>query len=84
MDDFPENWDQLTPEEQEAFLIRVEALRRRLDDARRRLIESLTSDIPAVARKMQAAMQGFFDQEVAGHPDLVELNVQLDGWYGDA
>ncbi|HTE57068.1 MAG TPA: hypothetical protein VK698_39715 [Kofleriaceae bacterium] len=33
-------------------------------------------------RNFAAIMQGGFDRDLGMHPDLAELNVQLDGYYG--
>lgn len=35
-------------------------------------------------RQLAAAMAGGDAQDVADHPDLAELNVQCDGYYGPA
>lgn len=82
----PPGWESLTPAEQAGFdrfwaaWIDYQVVRARL------VIE---------ADQAAAAIQGFADametfdfrlaldeaEEVATHPDLVELNVSMDGWY---
>jgi hypothetical protein len=36
----------------------------------------------AAFRELGAAMQAGFDRDLAQHPDVAELNVQLDAFYG--
>lgn len=74
----------MTPEEAKykARLSRFRASRHRLDAAR--------EDLNASGYEAAAAMIRFGEvvkaseaREVAEHPDLAELNVQLDGYYGE-
>jgi hypothetical protein len=37
----------------------------------------------AALRGLGAALKAHFDLELAEHPDMAELNVQLDGFYGE-
>lgn len=72
----------LTPEEW-AAMYRARASMHRALAARDDLLATVT-ETAASMRKFVAAMQAGFDNEAATHPDLAELNVQLDGYYGPA
>ncbi|MFD4738700.1 hypothetical protein ACFWNQ_15205 [Streptomyces virginiae] len=69
----------LTPDE----IAAIQRVRDRVLDVQaeaQRVVESVNRLAPAMQR-MANAMQDAYNAEVAGHPDLVELNVQLDGFY---
>ncbi|MFI5942190.1 hypothetical protein ACIBCB_18300 [Streptomyces uncialis] len=58
--------------------------------AAHRMVASV-HDVSAAAADMAASMKRFVDlqtaaeiREVATHPDLAELNLRLDGFYGEA
>lgn len=70
----------LTPEEK-AAAYRARASWHRTLAARDDLLATVT-ETAIEMRKFCAAMQAGFDAEAAAHPDLAELNVQLDGYYG--
>jgi len=48
----------------------------------RKGLESAAATVGPVLRDMAAAWDAACAQEIAGHPSLAELNVQLDGFYG--
>ncbi|MGW6946209.1 hypothetical protein ACWGHD_04700 [Streptomyces xanthophaeus] len=72
----------LTPEER-AAMYRARAALHRASAARDELLATMT-ETAAVMQKFVAMVQAGFDAETATHPDLAELNVQLDGYYGPA
>lgn len=72
----------LTPEEQ-AACFRARASMHRMMAARNDLMATVT-EAAASMRKFATVMQAGFNGEVAAHPDLAELNVQLDGYYDPA
>jgi len=46
-------------------------------------LERVASTLTPLLQNAVTAWDTACVQEVAGHPDLAELNVQMDGWYGD-
>jgi hypothetical protein len=72
----------LTPEER-AALYRVEAAAHRAVAARCDMMAAAVK-LAESMRRFAAAVQAGYDGEVAAHPDLAELNVRLDGYYGPA
>lgn len=63
-----------------AAALDLEVARAELDIAARECSGALTSFVAAwQAAELRADLDA--DEEVATHPDLVELNVQMDGWY---
>lgn len=79
----PDEWDSMTPAQRKAFLLRVQSLHHKMQAAKLELAATMAVASESI-RKMGEAMQAVYDAELADHPDLVELNVRMDGWYGDA
>jgi len=71
-----------TPEEIEAAWLRVEASAHEFQAATLRMRASMVT-ASAALRGFVSAMQEGYDQELAEHPDLAELNVMMDGYYGE-
>ena len=76
----------MTPDKRDEFwigLYRLRAAAHRGAAAR----DDLNATSLETARSMRALSTAMADgdaRDVAAHPDLAELNVQLDGYYGDA
>jgi hypothetical protein len=76
----------MTPDEVrriEAAVHRYTAAKRDIAAAGHRAAAQLLELAPTI-EKAVAAMRAAEVAEVAEHPDLAELNVQLDGFYGAA
>lgn len=73
-------WESMSPGQRRAFLLRVQAMQHRMTAAQLELGATMAEAGESI-RKWGAAMQAMYDAEVAEHPDLAELNVQMDGWY---
>lgn len=75
----------MTPDERDEFWIRAYRLRaqaHRIAAAR----DNLNATALGAARSMRHLVEAFQaaeSREVSEHPDLAELNVQLDGHYGE-
>lgn len=63
-----------------ARLDRGEMLLRDVARARRRAGRAAAAAAEAFTR-LGSTLQGAYDDEVAGHPDLAELNVRMDALY---
>ncbi|MFI6986050.1 hypothetical protein ACIBSV_46860 [Embleya sp. NPDC050154] len=70
-----------TPDEARAALFRILAARARVAAAQFELAAEVAS-ATASMRECATAIQRSYDAEVAAHPDLAELDVQLDSYYG--
>lgn len=73
---------EMTPEER-AAQHRVRAAYLKCLATREEMFASLVTAGESM-RKLAASFQAGVDSEVAEHPDLAELNVRLDGYYGPA
>lgn len=49
--------------------------------AKERRLKADTAEAAESIRKLADSMQEGFDRDVASHPDLAELNVQMDAFY---
>lgn len=58
------------------------AMMHQMEAAKLRLAAAC-ADAGEAMHQMADVMQQGYDTDVATHPDLAELNVQLDGFYGD-
>lgn len=70
-----------TRDELTAPLYRILAARARIAAAQ----FELAAEVAAATASMRAfatAIQRGYDADIANHPDLAELNVQLDSYYG--
>lgn len=70
-----------TPEEIEAARLRLQASMHDLQASALRMRAAMAT-ARAGLQGVRSAMQESYDQELAGHPDLAELNVMMDGYYG--
>ena len=65
-----------------AALLRLLAARVELEAAKLRLAASAIEAAEAM-RKLAQCWQAGMDADLAGHPDMAELNVRMDALYGD-
>lgn len=70
-----------TPEDIEAARLRFQASMHDLQASTLRMRAAMAT-ARAGLQALMSATQGSYDQELAGHPDLAELNVMMDGYYG--
>lgn len=70
------------PYEIRAHLHRIMAGRLRVAAAQQDMAASAALATRSM-RRLADAMRAGDARDVAGHPDLAELDVQLDGYYGD-
>jgi len=76
----------MTPDEQDATwarLLRLLAARAEVAAAQLRMQANVV-ELAGATRRFAACWAESEAREFASHPDLVELNVQLDGYYGPA
>lgn len=70
----------MTPEERAAWH-RVRAAHLRYLASREEMFATMVTTGESM-RQLASAFQAGFDRDMAEHPDLAELNVRLDGYYG--
>jgi hypothetical protein len=76
----------MTPDQLDEFWIRVFRLRAQAH-RRAAAMDELNATALAATRPMRHFVEAFRAaeaREVAEHPDLAELNVQLDSYYGES
>jgi hypothetical protein len=67
--------------ELQSRLLRILALQADVLAAQYRMSAAII-EASAAMRGFVAICQAGFDEELAAHPDMAELNVRLDGFYG--
>ncbi|MFD5564514.1 hypothetical protein [Kitasatospora griseola] len=75
----------MTPEERAEVIARVHRLRAKWLRflATREELNVTAADTGEAMRKFAATLTDAERRDVAEHPDLAELNLQLDGYYGE-
>ncbi|MFE2346470.1 hypothetical protein [Kitasatospora cineracea] len=75
----------MTPEERAEAAARIHRLRAKWFKflAAREELNATAAETGEAMRKFAAALTDAEKRDVAEHPDLAELNLQLDGYYGE-